>query len=575
MSRWVFEIENEFETFEVKPKGLDNKLRWEREDDRLFDFTKTIGDLLFTGEDFQKFLDYEQNYHCTENTLRIYQMCGLVRQLRFESKFSMSSGKWNLDKCTVQFKLDEVDKYLCVKRKREYDIFDLIKPSEQISLGAMISFDMHWCRLHGQTNENVCDEDWIIDNHYGLYDTYEVSNNTFFYYLRLTIRVPQGTVVTGWHQVPTDFPGMWKFVTEYIDEEHRDLFHNQNGVIDFVQGTMEVTALTSIKNGFRLHDVLTELLQANCPDMKIVSDFFQWNPVNPSTINYVTGKATQINYLKIFQKSDIKRPNATNSATKAETNFMKLFSDILRIFNCGYYVDGNILRVEHISWFEKNQNLNLVQIAKATGQTTLGGTRKYSYDKTKLPKYEYFEWMDESSEEFAGTPIWYDNGCVEDDDDLIESLTNRVENVTTDLLHCFVNSSAGSSEVTDAGFVIVATDNMNKVIWLPNILDSGTLPNNVLSWPYLHRDFWKHGRVQIVGYMNTPIDEEEPSGTLFLSSIPVKDQDPFVIRLCCDQISEFNPLDLQNSTMGWGEVKSAELSLNTDMMQFELMFKQT
>ena len=236
-------------------------------------------------------------------------------------------------------------------------------------------------------------------------------------------------------------------------------------------------------------------------------------------------------------------------------------------------MDGNILRVEHISWIQREPNLDLVQIAKGSGQTTLNGTRRYSYDKTKLPKYEYFEWMDKSSKEFDGTPIWYDNGCVEDDDDLAESLTNNIEYVTTDMLHCFVNSDSGSSEVTDAGFVIVATDSMNNVIWLPNILEGGSLPNNVLSWPYLHRNFWMHGRSQIVGYMNTPVDEEEPSGTLFSSSVPVKDQDPFVIRLCCDQISEFKPFGLQNSTMGWGEVKSAELNLNTDMMQFELMFQ--
>ena len=552
MSRWVFEIENEFETFEVKPKGLDNKLKWEREDDRLFDFKKTISELLFTGEDFQKFLYYEQHHHCTENTLRVYQMCGLVRQLRFESKFSMSSGKWNLDKCTVQFKLDEPDKYLCVKKKKEYDIFTLIKPNQEVNWRIIITVEYAYCGNEGQV---ACDDDdyWEA-NHWGLFD--------FAIYARYMLKSP--------YLIKDEFDG-WKFISysdgyyNYVkkyDRENRNLLDRIGHGVN-----------SNIKNGFRLYDVLTLLLQKNCPNMKIVSDFFQWNPENPSTINYVTGLPSQINHLKIFQKSDIKRPNATNSATKAETNFIKLFTDVLRIFNCGYYVDGNILRVEHISWFQREPNLDLVQIAKGSGQTTLNGTRRYSYDKTKLPKYEYFEWMDKSSKEFDGTPIWYDNGCVEDDDDLAESLTNKIEYVTTDMLHCFVNSGSGSSEVTDAGFVIVATDSMNNVIWLPNILEGGSLPNNVLSWPYLHRNFWMHGRSQIVGYMNTPVDEEEPVGTLFSSSVPVKDQDPFVIRLCCDQISEFKPFGLQNSTMGWGEVKSAELNLNTDMMQFELMFQ--
>ncbi len=575
MSRWIFEIKNEFETFEVKPSGVDKKLKWERKDDRLFDYSKSISDLRFFEEDYKKFLQYRSENPCTEHTLRVYQMCGLVRKLRFESKFSMTSGEWDLDKCTVKFKLNEVDKYLCLKKKKDFDVFDLVKPNEQIDLGATITFDHHWCRLHGQTNENVCDEDWIIDNHFGFFDTYEVSNNTYFNYLRLVLYVPIGTNVPDWFFVTSDVIDKWKYVYEYIDEEHRDLFLNLNGRFDYSTTQIFFVDQTNIiKNGFTLYDVLTQLIQANCPDIKIVSDFFQWNPINQSLINYVTGFESQIRNLKIFQKSDIKRPNASNSATKAETNFYKLFSDVLRIFNCGYFIDGNKLRVEHISWFEKNENLDLVSIAKQTGQITMNGSRKFSYDKTKLPKFEYFEWMDESSEEFAGTPIWYDNACVEDDDDLAESLTNRVEYVTTDVLHCFTNSAPGSSEVSDAGFVIIATDNNGKVIWLPNILETGSLPNNVLSWTYLHQNFWKHGRVQIVGYMNEPVDEEDPELSEFKSTVPIIKQIPINIQLCCQQIEELNLLDLQKSTLGWGELSSMELDFRTDVVRFELLFNQ-
>ncbi len=236
------------------------------------------------------------------------------------------------------------------------------------------------------------------------------------------------------------------------------------------------------------------------------------------------------------------------------------------------FISGNILRVEHISWFAKDENLDLVSIAKQTEQITLNGTRKYTFDKTRLPKYEYFKWMDESSEEFEGFPIWYANGCVEDDDDLAESLTNQVNNVTTDILQCFTHSNS-SSDVTDSGFVIVACDKHENVIWLPNIITPGTLPNNVLSWPYLHQYFWLHGRCQLLGYMNTSITEENPELSEFKSTVPVIEQSPFLIQLCCDQVSQINPLDLQKSTLGWGEVSSMELDLRTDMMRFELLFK--
>ncbi len=579
MSRWIYEIENELETFEVRPKVANNTIKWEREDDRLFDFTKTIGELIFSGEDYRRFLSYEEDNHCMEQIIRVYQVCGQTRRQRFESEFSMSSGRWDLDKCTVQFKLEETDKYLCVKRKKEHDIFTLIKPNQEVDWGIEITVDVAFCGF--EETPDCDDQIWDV-GHWGIRPGVNVMGNIIANYLRFRLISPYyiSQEFDGWVYYEMDgsnYVYVRKF--EYDNQDDVDLLNeityveNENGFI------IDVGSINrNIKNGFNLLDVLTLLLKKTCPDLKIVSDFFQWNPENPSLINYVTGEASFVNNLKLYQKSDIKRPNATNPATKAETNFMKLFSDVLRIFNCGYFMEGNTLRVEHISWFEKNQNLNLVDIAIDTKQTSLRGTRKYSYDKTKLPKFEYFEWMDEVSKEFEGTPIWYDNGCVEDDDDLADSLTNRVENTTTDMLYCFTNSGSGSG-VSDSGFVIVATDSQNRAIWATNSVDiGGALPNGVLSWPFLHKAFWMHGRVQMSGYMNVPTDEDEwdatPVLTQFKSSVPVKDQVPFSIRLCCDQISEFNPLDLQRSTLGWGEVKSAELSMGTDMMQFELMFKQ-
>ncbi len=120
MSRWIFEIENNEETFLVNPIGVEGKLKWEREDDRLYDFKKSINDLQFIKEDYQKFLHYRNTDSCMEHTLRVFQMCGLVRMLRFESVFTSLSGSWDLDKCIVKFKLEEADKYFCTTRKRKY-----------------------------------------------------------------------------------------------------------------------------------------------------------------------------------------------------------------------------------------------------------------------------------------------------------------------------------------------------------------------------------------------------------------------------------------------------------------------
>lgn len=576
MSRWQFEIENEIETFEVKPQGIENRLKWEPVGERVFDFKKSITDLTFIGDDYSKLLQYELTNHCTEQTLRVYQMCGLVRMLRFTAKFSMSSGKWDRDKCVVQFTIKESDKYLCVNRKREYNVFELMNPGVTANWEIIITAEHATCGLQGQMN---CDDDYWETNYWGVFRGVVVLGNTAATYVRYRLKSPYfiKDEFDGWKYISYS-DGYYNYVKKY-DREKPDLLEmigyeisDENDWVILNIGEIN----NNLKNGFNLYSVLDKLLKKNCPDLKIVSDFFQWNPENESEINYVTGLPSKITNLKLFQKSDIKRPNATNPATKQDISFIKLLGNVIRIFNCGYRLYGNVLRIEHISWFERQENLDLAQIAQDTDQITLRGTHRYSYDKTKLPKFEYFEWMDESSEEFEGTPIWYDNGCVEDDDDLAESLTNRIEYVTTDLLHCFTSEGSSGAGVSDSGFVIIATDENGKVLWRPNILNpGGSLPNNVLSWPNLHRNFWKHGRPQLVGFMNVPVDAEEPTGTIFASSIAVKDQNPFAIQLCCDDISEFDPSGLQKSVIGWGEVKSAELDFYTDIMIFELMFKQS
>src|SRR5690606_14008883 len=49
---------------------------------------------------------------------------------------------------------------------------------------------------------------------------------------------------------------------------------------------------STIDNGVSLSSVLTLLVSQFCPDLTVVSDFFQINPENASPVNYVTGQAS-------------------------------------------------------------------------------------------------------------------------------------------------------------------------------------------------------------------------------------------------------------------------------------------
>jgi hypothetical protein len=307
---------------------------------------------------------------------------------------------------------------------------------------------------------------------------------------------------------------------------------------------------------------MQELLDSSCGGLTIVSDFFQWNPESETPINYVTQAQNKYLNLILFQKSDVKRPNDSNNATKAETNFMDLLENICKTFNLGYKVTGNNFRLEHISFFESDLGINL--LSNPLNKKYLNGTRKYGYDENKLPKYEKFSFMESGSADFVGVDIRYSSNCVNNDEE--NRSNNDVENITTDVLYCLENP-ASDSDVGDDGFVIIACDGSNNVLFDDGILEANTSLNNVLSWAHLHRDLWKYGRVLFEGNMNG-VDTE------FESIVPTIKQNRFETIMSCDAIKAFDPLDQIKATLGWGFVQSAELTLSQCRMGLEISLKE-
>lgn len=565
--KWKFEIENDSlsQPREITHySGKDFKMTWSREDERKYDFKQEIGEIILLHDDFKYYYDLERsNTRCDLQTLNIYLICGNYPELKYTGTFSMSAGKWDLDKCTVKFKIKTLDPYTCIEETTEdVNVLKSGLTPQVANFGFEYGYDSFDCVWPGECGFSIDDK--------GLYQI-KLENSIGFHWGFL------------WHYIISDCsynPGPeWEIVSpcsgglikyrkpidkQYspeIDEEKtiKDIAYFDNK-FDFV---LNFQPKTSLDNGIKLIDVLQHLLNKVCDGYIIVSDFFQWNPENISEINYLTLEINKYANLILFQKSDVKRPDTLNNATKAEINFKKLFDDILKIFNCGYKITGNTFRIEHIAWFESDLGLNLVQID--TKNQFLRGTRKYSYESNKLPKYEKFSFMESGYTDFIGKDIVYDSNCVNNDKE--NEFKNEVENITTDVFYCLENSDSDSDNVSDAGFVLIACDNNNNIIWEPGILSSDNVPNNVLSWAHLHRDLWQHGRVLKTGVMNGVETE-------FKSVVPTIKQDKFGCVINCSHINDFNPLDKVKSALGWGYVQSAELTLSQCKISFELLLEE-
>jgi hypothetical protein len=276
-----------------------------------------------------------------------------------------------------------------------------------------------------------------------------------------------------------------------------------------------------------LMDVIEYLADYVFPGCVVQSIFFTDTP------NYVTGLYNRLTLLTIAQKSDIKRWDSSGAATIALLSFNYLMQ-ILKMFNVYWSFDGTTLQVEHYSYFDKDEGLDL------TTQEIAQRANKYSYLKDKMPKYEKFSFMEAINQAFVGVPIRYDDKCVNQDMD--NNSTEYSIRVTTDIEMI----QADEDSVSDDGFVILANYLQGGdyyVYQAEGLLGGETRYNTDLSWSNLHYAFFRHGRSVLQGYMNNTLTD-------FASTIRTKKQEINAI-ICYPHFPSFyDPDDLITTELG-------------------------
>lgn len=310
-----------------------------------------------------------------------------------------------------------------------------------------------------------------------------------------------------------------------------------------------------------LKNVVEELVAFICPELDgIRSNLFQWNPTQPSLINYVYGGINEYNFLTISQKSDIRNPNSSEPATIGNLTW-KQFSEWLENMEVFYIIENNILIIEHFSFFTGNVGLDTTQVPK---DEFADFQRRYEYAKEEMARREKYTMMEALNADFVGFPIEYkdENGdfslCVND-----ETTEKNFKELTTDLK--YIQTQPG--QISNSGFVILANtfDGTDyKVITNPGVISSLPILNSPMSLSVLQDRFMRHRRILPTGWLNRQF-------TSFESVQRFKKQEPFKVPLCCDE--EFDPIDLVKTTLGDGEVISGEIDLKDDTIELKLKYE--
>ena len=580
-NNFIYRLTDRLGTLAVIPLGEKGfSLDFERQNEDKLSYEKKLsGKIMFVGEAFHRLNQMENSvYRCDEQTLTILKVCNGIEKVIFVGKISLNEAEFNLDKCQIvaKFSEDKTDKCIDEGKSEKVNLFQLIYNRLTVKTksfqGTIQTQDCFQNSPSGVSSDYWCGtgdpyaQNWTLVsyNEHSPDGVRHFVNNTW---KREIVEIDcSDTPDPEWVLVEDNCgtTGKKKFaksVTLYdcqssfepIDEFGAYSATMDCKVLGYEGGT------TSIDNGMHFSEVMKEILKGACPNLTLKSDFFQINSDNVSAINYVTGKTSTVNNIVIFQKSDVKRPTASGNASKLEITLEDMLEVLLKMFNVKWRIEGNIFRLEHVSYYSKAVGTNVMSNEL---KKYFEGKRIYSYQSEKIPQKERFKFKEQQGADWNMEIVY--SGCV------TNTKKNEVENIIdeamTDIVFAMQNPSSDSKFVEDTGFVLVSTKKIGNEYFINSESSTnGTRLNNVFAWVQLVRDFHYYERPMKVGKVNGVT-------TNFITSIPTKKGDRFAIPLNICQ-TDFNPDDFVLTALGQGIVSSAKYRFNDSFLELDLLYE--
>lgn len=579
----------------AQPLGeSDFTITWERETEETGkrDYKKEFGgNIMFTGAAYQRLLKLETSiYRCEYQNVTVERSCtgdGTQQwEMWFDGQISLNEGEWDLDGCKVICKFEEnkPDKCLDDNKATKINLFQRIFARKTVRMfPGNVNIETKYCSKTENAGGEIGGFYWCESG-----DPYEQGWIVYKHEETMVDQSGVRDVMTSWARqkmvrscaLPSPSPD-WIMIEDKCSIDGTRIYarpvslyscisRDSDGSTNFYylyecQIFGQAGSVTLFDNGMLLTDVIKVFPEEFCPGLTVKSDFFQINPENVSTTNYVTSVLSKVLNIIVYQKSDVKRPNATGNASKAEWSWEKLSATLKYMFNVDFRVRGNQLIIEHVSFFSKNIGFNLTL---PQYMEYVKGKRKYTYKNESIPKREHWSWKEQrQGGDFPGVDIVYNDGCVtKGSKDVTKNYA--VEDVMTDVEYAISNAASDNKNVSDEGFVFIATefDGTDYVILTEaGILESSRL-NNSLAFAQLQRDYHRHERPLLVGNMNNV-------ETQFLSVIPTKQGEKLSIPFCCGM--NFNPDDLVVTPLGNGTVDKATFKFLGSTIEFDLLYPAT
>lgn len=584
IANYRFIIEKATVQTAINPIGTsDIVFQYTKEKDQIFFRRELKGELILKDADYTYFkTDYDAGKYCNVYTLYVEKKCAGVWAVDWMGTFSIPDLIFDFDRCTVKIKDPEVlDKYSCffnerikdeinicdftytniIAKTNSYFLFAILTdyPS-QGSLpatysynyysdngGSSVSFDLIYTQDTGILNEWVgiyarefkkIETGQVPTGGYGWslnvtnLDEFDIYSRTFLSYNSIPGVTDAIIYLAGVYDSLFSYeliPRMYKAAKFGFWDFYVLPTYYEGSKIDLIN---EITYKAASLNN------LLNILYYKCDTFTLSSDFFT-NATNP-----VTNLPSKTNNIYFIQKSDAKRPHATQKATKGFIKIEDLFKYLLYTFQVYWYLDDS----DHIVFIHISELTQGTGIDLTTYETALHHNQ-IEFIKDYIVKEEVWEWMEAKGADFVGLPITY--SCVSK-----EKTEFNLSDITTDLGYI----QNYPEDISDDGFVIVATDGTD-IINETGLISGATILNGHMSLANLHYNYWRHDRPLPSGNMNG-------SDETFLSTKHLQKLAQIAISLCC---VDFDPFDKLTHSLGTVYVDSAEFSIYDEKLKLNLV----
>jgi hypothetical protein len=531
-----------------------------RPKDQIFFRRELDTELIFIEDDYA-FL-YSLIGVCNEITLIIYYKG--VERWRGISK-GLNGFNWKTDICQVTPSFSPIDDYTCVFdiMKEEENIFSIpgapatgadilsgviVTCTVEIGVLAGITdpdLNPFPCNHSGTGVTNNCTtgpgcQDMVLIRHKVMQLTGNYLYTETYAREELTVACVGGvppTLDDSWTLLTDDCAGSGNaiFTRPVIAElDSENSTGGTGGDKDIMYKVLGQDTANTIPNGRKLSDLLDYFFD-KC-GMTVESQALNLNVVYSPPVNtFYDWSNPRLHNLVLFQKTDVKTPDAAQAATRENISLEFLINMLRETFEIYYTVSGTVATFEHIS-----------DLLGANGEDILTNypelvqnRNNFTIDEGKQPRFEQFNWSDDVKQtDFQGLPIEYD--CYDKDDEDITHAPNIVTYVG-DIL-------ANPGRYSDSGFVLVSTLDVSGTLIInreAGVLTTIVHLNGALAWSNIHPKAWLWERSEEEGYING-------LAVSFITAKKKKTQQDIIITKSPEDYFTVDFTELLNTQLGWG-----------------------